>query len=68
MQRNCPQLSRRVAWNGIKGMTKEDAEKNYVDRLIKVGDTCLAPTLDLTSFQYLKDKHPDEAILSELEA
>ncbi|KAG2347815.1 hypothetical protein BDR05DRAFT_987201 [Suillus weaverae] len=41
-----------VAWNGIKGMPKKEAEENYVKQLIK----------------YLKEKHPDEPILKELEA
>ncbi|OJA17148.1 hypothetical protein AZE42_05101 [Rhizopogon vesiculosus] len=40
-----------VAWNGIKGMSKEDAKDNYVKQLIK----------------YLKAKHPEEPILKELE-
>ncbi|KAG1754101.1 acyl CoA binding protein-domain-containing protein [Suillus occidentalis] len=40
-----------TAWNGIKGMSKKDAEENYVKQLIK----------------YLKEKHPDEPILKELE-
>ncbi|KAG2743550.1 acyl-CoA-binding protein [Suillus brevipes Sb2] len=39
------------AWNGIKGMSKKDAEENYVKQLIK----------------YLKEKHPNEPILKELE-
>ncbi|KAG1781709.1 acyl-CoA-binding protein [Suillus placidus] len=41
-----------VAWNGIKGMSKKEAEENYVKQLIK----------------YLKEKHPNEPILKELEA
>ncbi|KAG1739191.1 acyl-CoA-binding protein [Suillus paluster] len=41
-----------VAWNGIKGMSKKEAEENYVKQLIK----------------YLKEKHPEEPILKELEA
>ncbi|KAG1887053.1 acyl-CoA-binding protein [Suillus subluteus] len=40
-----------TAWNGIKGMSKKDAEENYVKQLIK----------------YLKEKHPNEPILKELE-
>ncbi|KAG1821630.1 acyl CoA binding protein-domain-containing protein [Suillus subaureus] len=28
-----------TAWNGIKGMSKKDAEENYVKQLIKVRDT-----------------------------
>ncbi|KAJ8597310.1 ACBP-domain-containing protein [Rhizopogon salebrosus TDB-379] len=40
-----------VAWNDIKGTSKEEAEASYVKRLI----------------QYLKDNHPNEPILKELE-
>ncbi|KAG1804953.1 acyl-CoA-binding protein [Suillus plorans] len=39
------------AWHSIKGMSKTNAEENYVKQLIK----------------YLKEKHPDEPILKELE-
>ncbi|KAG1853014.1 hypothetical protein C8R48DRAFT_676063 [Suillus tomentosus] len=39
------------AWDSIKGMSKTDAEENYVKQLIK----------------YLKEKHPNEPILKELE-
>lgn len=40
-----------TAWNGIKGTSKIDAEEKYVKQLIK----------------YLKEKHPNESILKELE-
>ncbi|KAG2112140.1 acyl CoA binding protein-domain-containing protein [Suillus cothurnatus] len=40
-----------TAWNGIKGTSKKDAEEKYVKQLIK----------------YLKEKHPNESILKELE-
>ncbi|KAG2146139.1 acyl-CoA-binding protein [Suillus bovinus] len=39
------------AWNGVKGMTKKEAEEKYVEQLIK----------------YLKENHPNESILKELE-
>ncbi|KAG0706751.1 acyl-CoA-binding protein [Suillus ampliporus] len=41
-----------VAWNGVKGMSKQEAEENYVKQLVK----------------YLKEKHPEEPILKELDA
>ncbi|KAG2038937.1 acyl-CoA-binding protein [Suillus americanus] len=40
-----------TAWNGIKGMSKKEAEEKYVKQLI----------------EYLKEKHPNEPILKELE-